>query len=100
MILNIQSEDPFVNPSGSTIDIIHYPPRRRAIGETIIGRETIARQIAAPVLGSVIYYQLISLGLAIGLKPADLKLATGVFVLLTLALPALRKDAQQEVMRG
>lgn len=70
------------------------------IGETIIGRETIVRQIAAPILGSVIYYQLISLGLAIGLKPADLKLATGVFVLLTLALPALRKDTQQEVMRG
>lgn len=70
------------------------------IGETIIGRETIPRQIAAPILGSVIYYQLISLGLAIGLKPADLKLATGVFVLLTLALPALRKDTQQEVVRG
>ena len=70
------------------------------IGETIIGRETTARQIAAPVLGSVLYYLLISLGLAIGLKPADLKLATGVFVLLTLALPALRKGAQPEVMRG
>ena len=48
----------------------------------------------------MLYYLLISLGLAIGLKPADLKLATGVFVLLTLALPALRKGAQPEVMRG
>lgn len=70
------------------------------IGETILGRETITRQIAAPVLGSVLYYQLISVGLAIGLKPADLKLATGVFVLLTLALPALRKDSQPEALRG
>lgn len=60
------------------------------IGETLIGRETVARQVIAPVLGSVVYYQLVSLGLALGLKPADLKLATGVFVLLTLALPALK----------
>ena len=69
------------------------------IGETLIGRETVARQVAAPVLGSLVYYQLVSLGLALGLKPADLKLATGLFVLLTLALPALRKGAQTEVLR-
>ncbi len=69
------------------------------IGETLIGRDTVARQVGAPVLGSVIYYQLISLGLALGLKPADLKLATGVFVLLTLALPALKKGAQPETLR-
>jgi putative tryptophan/tyrosine transport system permease protein len=60
------------------------------IGETLIGRGSVPRQIAAPVLGSLVYYQLVSLGLAIGLKPADLKLATGLFVLVTLALPALR----------
>ncbi len=69
------------------------------IGETLIGRDTVARQIAAPVLGSVLYYQLVSLGLAIGLKPADLKLATGVFVLLTLALPALKKGSPAETLR-
>lgn len=69
------------------------------IGETLIGRDTVARQIAAPVLGSLVYYQLISLGLALGLRPADLKLATGVFVLLTLALPALKKGAQAELLR-
>ncbi len=69
------------------------------IGETLIGRDSVARQVAAPVLGSIVYYQLISLGLALGLKPADLKLATGVFVLLTLALPALRRSAPAEVLR-
>jgi putative ABC transport system permease protein len=51
------------------------------------------------VLGSVLYYQLVSLGLALGLKPADLKLATGLFVLATLALPALRRGAEPERMR-
>ncbi len=69
------------------------------IGETLIGRQTIPRQLLAPVLGSIVYYQLVSLGLAVGLKPADLKLATGLFVLVTLALPALRRGAEPERMR-
>ena len=69
------------------------------IGETLIGRRTVARQLLAPLLGSIVYYQLISLGLAIGLKPADLKLATGVFVLLTLALPALRSGNEHEPVK-
>ena len=69
------------------------------IGETFLGRATVARQLAAPVLGSVVYYQLISLGLALGLKPADLKLATGLFVLVTLALPALRGRPNTETLR-
>jgi len=69
------------------------------IGETLIGRQAVARQLAAPLVGSIVYYQLISLGLALGLKPADLKLATGLFVLVTLALPALRRGAEPEKLR-
>ncbi|MGQ0509935.1 MAG: ABC transporter permease [Betaproteobacteria bacterium] len=69
------------------------------IGETLLGRGTILRQVAAPLAGSILYYQIISLGLALGLKPADLKLATGVFVLITLALPALRRGVEPERMR-
>jgi putative ABC transport system permease protein len=53
----------------------------------------------APVLGSIVYYQLVSLGLALGLKPADLKLVTGLFVLATLALPALRRGTEPDAMR-
>ena len=60
------------------------------IGEAIMGRSTVTRQLMAPVVGSIIYYQLVSLGLSIGLKPGDLKLATAVFVLVTLGLPAFR----------
>ncbi|ARQ01000.1 ABC transporter permease [Pseudorhodoplanes sinuspersici] len=59
------------------------------IGEAIIGRATIDRQIIAPVVGSIIYYQLVSLGLATGLHPSDLKFLTGAFVLITLGLPLL-----------
>jgi len=69
------------------------------IGETLIGRDTVLRQLAAPLVGSIIYYQLVSLGLALGLKPADLKLVTGLFVLATLALPALRRGAEPERLR-
>jgi putative ABC transport system permease protein len=57
------------------------------IGEAIVGRGSIERQLAAPVAGSLIYYQLVSLGLASGLDPSDLKFLTGAFVLVTLALP-------------
>lgn len=59
------------------------------IGEVIVGRKSIGRQLLAPVVGSVVYYQLISLCLAIGLQPGDLKLATGLFVLAMLAAPRL-----------
>lgn len=59
------------------------------IGEAIVGRSTITRQIAAPVVGSIIYYQLVSLGLATGLNPSDLKFLTGAFVLATLAVPLI-----------
>jgi putative ABC transport system permease protein len=69
------------------------------IGETLVGRQTVTRQLVAPVLGSVVYYQIVSVGLSLGLKPADLKLATGVFVLVTLALPALRRGTEPERLR-
>lgn len=59
------------------------------IGEAIIGRRTLARQVLAPVVGALVYYQLSSLALSIGLDPSDLKLGTGVFVLLTIGWPVL-----------
>jgi putative tryptophan/tyrosine transport system permease protein len=59
------------------------------IGEAIVGQASIERQIVAPVVGSIVYYQLVSLGLATGLHPSDLKFLTGAFVLVTLGLPLL-----------
>lgn len=66
------------------------------IGETILGRETIARVLLGPVVGAIVYYQIMSLGLALGLHPSDLKLATAVFVLIALAIPTLRGAAQPD----
>lgn len=57
------------------------------IGEAILGQGGVLRQVAAPFVGSVVYYQVISLGLAAGVHPSDLKMVTALFVLITLALP-------------
>lgn len=61
------------------------------LGEAIIGNRTIWRQISAPVIGSVVYFQLISLVLACGFQPSDLKMVTAVFVLITLMLLAAKQ---------
>lgn len=60
------------------------------IGEALVGRRSVLAQLAAPFVGSVVYYQVISLGLAAGVHPSDLKLVTALFVLATLGVPALR----------
>ena len=62
------------------------------IGETVTGRDTVLKQILAPFVGSVLYYQVISVGLAAGVHPSDLKLVTALFVLATLAVPVLRRS--------
>lgn len=60
------------------------------IGEQIIGRRSLFRQIAAPLVDAVAYYQVVSFALALGLQPSDLKLLTAAFVVLFLAAPMLR----------
>jgi putative ABC transport system permease protein len=59
------------------------------IGELLAGRRTVARQLLAPVVGAIAYYQLISMCLALGLAPSDLKFASGLLVLVMLAAPML-----------
>jgi putative ABC transport system permease protein len=59
------------------------------VGEQLIGRGSLARQLMAPIVGAFVYYQIVSLALAVGLQPSDLKLVTGVFVLIMLGVPML-----------
>ena len=59
------------------------------IGELLIGRGSVLRQLLAPALGAIAYYQLISMCLALGLAPSDLKFASGLLVLVMLAAPTL-----------
>ena len=64
------------------------------IGESLTGRRTQAAQLAAPVVGAIVYYQLSSFALALGLAPSDLKMATALFVLATIGWPLLRGSKQ------
>lgn len=67
------------------------------VGETLIGRGSLTRQLMAPVVGAIAYYQVISMALALGLEPSDLKFLTGAFVLAMLAIPSLggRRDTMK-----
>jgi len=64
------------------------------LGETLVGTRTLTRQVLAPVVGALVYYQVISAALAAGLRPSDLKFITGIFVLATLAIPAIRRGGE------
>ena len=61
------------------------------LGEALVGSQTVTRQLFAPVLGALIYFQVIGIALALGLRPSDLKALTGFFVLVTMLVPILRK---------
>lgn len=64
------------------------------IGEALTGRRTLRAQLGAPVIGAIVYYQLSSLALALGLAPSDLKIATALFVLATIGWPLLMRSAK------
>ena len=69
------------------------------LGESLIGRRTLTRQVAAPVIGSLAYFQVVAVALALGLKPSDLKLLTGLFVLITLATPIVLQGIIPSVLQ-
>lgn len=56
------------------------------IGESIVTNNTIAKQLAAPIIGALIYQQIQGLALSFGLAPSDLKFFTGSIVLIVLIL--------------
>jgi len=71
------------------------------IGETFIGTRSVQRMTLSALVGSIIYKLIISVGLRMGLAPTDLKLATGVMVILALGIPALKKQKEGKLhLRG
>jgi putative ABC transport system permease protein len=71
------------------------------IGETLIRARTVWMMTGAALAGSFVYRLIITIGLWLGLAPTDLKMATGVMVILALGLPALRKGGAGELhLRG
>jgi putative ABC transport system permease protein len=56
------------------------------LGEALLGKQSLARQLWAPLLGALLYQQMQGFILAMGLAPADLKFFTGVLILLIAGL--------------
>jgi len=56
------------------------------LGEAILGKDTLNKQLLAPLLGALVYQQIQGLALSIGLAPSDLKFFTGALVLFVIAL--------------
>jgi putative ABC transport system permease protein len=71
------------------------------IGETLIGKQSVSRMTLAAIIGSIIYKWIIAVGLRLGLAPTDLKMATGVMVILALGIPAIKKGKEGKLhLRG
>ena len=71
------------------------------IGEALMGKHTVQRMTLAALIGSILYKEIISIGLRLGLAPTDLKLATGIMVILALGIPALKKEKEGKLhLRG
>jgi putative tryptophan/tyrosine transport system permease protein len=71
------------------------------IGEALIGKQTVFQMTLAALVGSILYKLIIAVGLRLGLAPTDLKLATGIMVILALGVPALKREKEGKVhLRG
>ncbi len=71
------------------------------IGEALIKPRSVFRLTLAAVVGSVVYRLIISLGLRLGLAPTDLKMATGIMVILALGIPSIRGVREGKIhLRG
>ena len=56
------------------------------IGEAVLGKNTLEKQLISPLIGALLYQQIQGLALSFGLAPSDLKFFTGSVVLLVIAM--------------
>ncbi len=71
------------------------------IGETLLKARSVGMNTLAAILGSIVYRLIITVGLWLGLAPTDLKMATGVMVILALGFPALKNENEEKLhLRG
>ena len=71
---------------GIGVGIVIHGLASLMIGEAIIGNQSLKRQLAAPIIGALVYQQVQGLALSCGLAPSDLKFFTGAVVLIVLSL--------------
>lgn len=71
------------------------------IGEALIRPRNVWRLTLAAVVGSIAYRFIIACGMRMGLAPTDLKMATGLMVIVALVIPSLRGSREARVrLRG
>lgn len=64
------------------------------LGQVILGKKTVFRQLIGPVLGSITYQIIMTLSLMCGVKPTDMKLITGLLVITVIALMRMNHSKQ------
>ncbi|AIF80583.1 ABC transporter permease [endosymbiont of Acanthamoeba sp. UWC8] len=79
---------------GMGIGIVIHALAALMIGESVIGNDSMLKVVSAPIIGALIYQQIQGLALAIGFAPSDLKLVTGLIVLITLGCKAARRKSK------
>lgn len=70
---------------GMGVGIVIHALAALMIGESLIGAQTLPRQILAPIIGALIYQQIQGIIMTFGVAPSDLKLMTGAIVLIAIA---------------
>ncbi len=78
---------------GMGVGIVIHALAALMIGISLIGTQTLLRQLLAPFIGALIYQQIQGLAMAFGLAPSDLKLMTGAIVLLAISYQFKTKKA-------
>ncbi|MEK6734408.1 MAG: ABC transporter permease [Pseudomonadota bacterium] len=71
---------------GMGVGIVIHALAALMIGETIIGNDSVNKQLIAPLIGALVYQQIQGMALIIGFSPSDLKFLTGAIVLLVIAM--------------
>ena len=79
---------------GMGVGIVIHGLASLMIGESIVGNNTIKRQLIAPIIGALIYQQIQGLAMSFGLAPSDLKFFTGSIVLIVLAIQRRDKETK------
>lgn len=75
---------------GMGIGIVIHALAALLIGESIVGTQTLKRQLLASIVGALIYQQIQGITLSLGLSPSDLKFVTGGIVLFIMGFSRYR----------
>lgn len=75
---------------GMGVGIVIHALAALMIGESLIGSQTLLKQILAPLVGALIYQQIQGLIMTTGVAPSDMKLFTGAIVLAAIGYRQVR----------